>query len=231
MSQNSDLPEAQKENISAPLWKPDDLSASDQYIGFPISLRRLATILICGAAFLNFHYIYMICWGFKHFRSFVRSGTKGNFVKFLCSYFLPLTFFKLMSLYDERAKTRGIDLQMHKVLIPVSYLLLTFFSVAFMSAGEVLQFVYKDSSPLVAALDPISEFMDVLAFVPLFLFQHKVNQLNQKLFPEKVFSPPLTKKQKFLVAFFLIGGLFLQSLHPLSEWMSSQIPDTYQVAK
>lgn len=221
MTKERDLETAPKENIAAPLWKVDDPAITDQYIGFPLSLKRFAIILLCGAVFLNLHYLYLICWGFKHFRSFIRSGTSGNIFKFICSYFLPFSLYTLMNLYDQRAKARGIQLNMHKFLIPTLFLLLSMLCILSANASDIWPLISQETKPDARVLDALTSGLDFLSLAPLFLFQHKVNQLNQSLFPEKSFSPPPRKRDKALIAFFLVVGTFLNLLRPLADWMAT----------
>lgn len=221
MSEKHDLDIAQKENVAAPLWKVDDLTITGQYIGFPLSLKRFAIILLCGAVFLNLHYLYLLCWGFKHFRSFIRSGTSGSIFKFICSYFLPFSLFALMNRYDQRAKARGIQLNMHKFLIPTLYFVLSMLWIVSANTGDLWSLMYKDNQPDAKVLDALTSGLDYLSLAPLFLFQHKVNQLNKALFPDKSFSPPPRNRDKALIAFFLIVGTALNSLGPLADWMEA----------
>lgn len=214
MIDKNDLELAKTEKISAPLWKEDDLAVTDEFIGHPISLKRFATTLICSFLFFQLYGLYLLYWGCRHFRPFIRAGTSGSFNNLVCALFFPFWFFKLTSLYDKRATNRQISLRMHKYLLPTSYLILEIGSGALPIGMALLLELSRSKAGMPWYVDYVSYALELLSFIPLFVFQHKVNQLNAQLHPGKPFYPPATKLDKVAIIACVVIGVTYRLLWP-----------------
>lgn len=210
MTTPEDLELVKPEKISSPLWKEDDLTIRDEFIGFPISLKRLAITITCCYLLFELHYIYMFAWRAMHFRYFIRSGTSGNFLNILCSLFFPISFFKLAAVYNERAESRGIKLRLHKYILPTAYLLI--YTVALAVPICCVLTNAAQTSAILDRLMPILKLLSLFVLIPVFIFQHKVNQLNHTLLPDKIFSQPPTRLEEGAVVFCVVVGIAYRAL-------------------
>lgn len=210
MTNPQDLELVKPEKISSPLWKEDDRTVTDEFVGYPISLKRLAITITCCYLLFELHYIYMFAWRAMHFRYFIRSGTSGNFLNILCSIFFPISFFKLAAVYDERAESRGIKLRLHKYILPIAYLLI--YSIAFAVPIYCVLTNAAQTNAILDRLMPIIKLLSMLVLIPVFIFQHKVNKLNRALLPDKPFNPPITRLEEGAIAAAVVIGIGWRAL-------------------
>lgn len=200
MTDLQDLELVEPEKVHLPLWKEDDLSERDEFVGYPISLKRM--LLYCLATWFIFGMgpVFIFVWFYKHFRSFIKSGSQGSVATVLVSWLSFLTFFKLCSIYQERAENRNERFGVKLYDAPV----------LFFCASILAPFAVQRFSHLIGANFVYTMFLSpIISLLPLLYFQHRVNTFNKRLLPDKQFAPPITKAQWIFITLGLLWSLVL----------------------
>lgn len=202
MTDHQDLELVQPEKVHLPLWKEDDLSDRDEFVGYPITLKRMLLYCACSWFIFGLGPLFLAIWFYKHFRNFIKSGSQGSVATVILTWFSCISFFKLCKVYQERATNRNEEFKVHLYDAPLVFLISTAL------ASNLVQLLV----PLLGAKFIILLFIaPAISLLPLLYFQYRVNQLNRRLLPDKEFAPPLKRLQLFLLATGLLSGIAIAS--------------------
>lgn len=202
MTDHQDLELVQPEKVHLPLWKEDDLSERDEFVGYPITLKRMLLYCACSWFIFGLGPLFLAIWFYKHFRTFIKSGSQGSVTTVVLIWFSSLSFFKLCKVYQERAANRNEEFKVHLYDAPLVFLLSTAF------ASNLVQLLV----PLLGAKYIVLLFIaPAISLLPLMYFQYRVNQLNRRLLPDKDFAPPITRLQWALLTLGLLSSIAIAS--------------------